>query len=95
MVGEKLGEHDINPFLEVDFRQIKIFTMEDLKIFFVETIHPEMREAVRKTKRYFEDHFGTLVQSVDFPLAHHMFEIWGALGYSERTAVSESLYFCK
>ncbi|KAL3099689.1 hypothetical protein niasHS_003144 [Heterodera schachtii] len=64
-------------------RNTRILYLDNLNIWFVEKVHEDMRNALRQSVNYFERRFNITAQKVDFPLAHHLFEIWGALGFGE------------
>nr|CAD2172584.1 unnamed protein product [Meloidogyne enterolobii] len=66
---------------QIDFSQVKIIYMDILNIWFMENVHSEVLQALRKSVRFFETEFNVTAQKVEFPLASHLYEIWGALGF--------------
>lgn len=65
----------------IDFGRCRLLYMDSLNIWFMEKVGEPMRQALKKAVRHFEAEFDIIGQKVDFPLAHHYLEIWGALGW--------------
>uniref|UniRef100_A0A915MCQ6 Amidase domain-containing protein n=1 Tax=Meloidogyne javanica TaxID=6303 RepID=A0A915MCQ6_MELJA len=76
--GKSQSETD---FQKIDFSQVRIIYMDILNIWFMENVHSEVLQALRKSVRFFETEFNVTAQKVEFPLASHLYEIWGALGF--------------
>ncbi|KAI1718232.1 amidase domain-containing protein [Ditylenchus destructor] len=68
--------------IAVDFNQIHIYYMENLNTLIVEKTHSDMRQALENSVHFFETEFNVTAQKVDFPLAHHFYELWGGVGFS-------------
>lgn len=83
IAGKPLESRLLEP--SIDFCQVRVLYMDQLNIWFVEQVHSEMRQALKRSVRHFETEFNVTAQKVDFPLAHHFFEIWGALGFGSPT----------
>ncbi|KAL3101476.1 hypothetical protein niasHT_020795 [Heterodera trifolii] len=81
LAGKSVAEYAI----EVDFRhQFRLFYMEDLNVLVGQRLQNEQREAVRKVRNHFEQHFNLTVQKVDFPLMSRVFELWGLDGWDPK-----------
>ena len=53
MVGDEvLNKHGVKPFASIDGQKLRVFYMENLNIAFVESLHSEMRQAVRKVEKF-------------------------------------------
>ena len=53
MVGDEvLNKHGVKPFASIDGQKLRVFYMENLNIAFVESLHSEMRQAVRKVENF-------------------------------------------
>ena len=48
MIGEEESERKLNLFEEFDFKKIRIFFIDNLRIPIVEGLHSEIREAMQK-----------------------------------------------
>lgn len=60
MIGEEESERKLNLFEEFDFKKIRIFFIDNLRIPIVERLHSEIREAMQKVcLRYLKSNFET------------------------------------
>ncbi|KAI1731310.1 amidase domain-containing protein [Ditylenchus destructor] len=68
--------------IAVDFTQIHIYYMENVNTLIAEKTHSDMSQALENSVHFFETEFNVTAQKVDFPLAHHFYELWGGVGFS-------------
>uniref|UniRef100_A0A914I0F4 Amidase domain-containing protein n=1 Tax=Globodera rostochiensis TaxID=31243 RepID=A0A914I0F4_GLORO len=86
MAGKSLSELSVAiDVAKSRLSETRFIYMDNLNIWFVEKVHDDMRNALRQSVHHFEKRFDTTAQKVDFPLAHHLFELWGVLGFGEPT----------
>uniref|UniRef100_A0A914H3Q6 Amidase domain-containing protein n=1 Tax=Globodera rostochiensis TaxID=31243 RepID=A0A914H3Q6_GLORO len=76
LAGEEIAESRLRLSQRVNFRNVRVFYMEDLKSLVSQGLSPEMRDSVRKTAKYFEKKYDICAHRLDLPLVHRAFEIF-------------------
>uniref|UniRef100_A0A183C6S2 Amidase domain-containing protein n=1 Tax=Globodera pallida TaxID=36090 RepID=A0A183C6S2_GLOPA len=76
LAGEEIAESRLQLSRRVNFRNVRVFYMEDLKSLVSQGLSPEMRDSVRKTAKYFEKKYDICAHRLDLPLVHRAFEIF-------------------
>jgi len=72
----KLGNNE-----EIDFGSVRVFYMNELNTFLAQRPTKEMKSAVYKAVKYLDIRLSCFTQKVDFPIMHHVFDLWAASRY--------------
>ncbi|CAK5084063.1 unnamed protein product [Meloidogyne enterolobii] len=76
LAGEEVAQNRLHLQQPVNFKNVKIFYMEEIKSLFCQNLSKEMRHVVRKTAKYFEKKYDISTHRLDLLLAHHAHEMF-------------------
>lgn len=94
MVGEEVATGRLSMDKTIELRNLRVYYMEELNFLPTEPLQPEVRDSVRKVSKYLEKRFSLQAKRMDFPVAHHTYEILGSMILKEEEDGPKRLKNC-